>query len=364
MTVKLLKRWLPILVLLAIAWALKPKLPLLRNGLSIATQAHPLWIAFGIGCACAALAAMAAVMVVLLRAGGLKVRLAKALNLVLAANAWSATIPGGQAFAALFSFNTMTSWGATKLLATWQIVVSGAISTAWLVGLSLTTMLLAGADSNLTSLLTAGSGMVLISVALYWAMRHPHKVARLITPVLKRIGQDPQKSITTANDVAAIKLTYPQFVAAATCSLLNWLFDIAVLYFSICAVLNAAGWNGTSDCAGLIGISQLGYGGSGVECDTLQLPGNRPSSDAPSAISLAGVALAFISAKVAGTIQTTPGGLGPVEAALTTALLATGLPATEALAATLIYRFITLIFISAVGWLAWLVSFKRPSDSS
>lgn len=336
MAVKLLKRWLPVLVLLAIAWVLKSKLPFLRNGLSVAAQAHPTWIALGIAGAFAALAAMAAVMVVLLRAGGVKVPLRKALNLVLAANAWSATMPGGQAFAALFSFNTMTSWGATKLLATWQIVVSGAISTVWLVGLALTAMFLAGADGNLTTLAITGTGMVLLSAALYWAMRHPHQVAKLITPVLKRIGKDPQKSITTADDVAAIKLTPTQFAAGATCSLFNWLLDIAVLYCSIHAVITAT---------------------TTTVISTTNTTTATPTTTA--AISLAGVAIAFVTAKVAGTIQTTPGGLGPVEAALTATLVTGGLPAATAVAATIIYRLITLFLTTAAGWLVWFVNFKK-----
>lgn len=330
MAVKLLKRWLPVLVLLAIAWALKSKLPFLRNGLTVAAQAHPTWIALGIAGAFAALAAMAAVMVVLLRAGGVKVPLRKALNLVLAANAWSATMPGGQAFAALFSFNTMTSWGANKLLATWQIVVSGAISTVWLVGLALTAMFLAGADGNLTTLAITGTGMVLLSAALYWAMRHPHQVANLLTPVLKRIGKDPQKSITTADDVAAIKLTPTQFAASATCSLLNWLLDIAVLYCSIHAVIAVSTTTATN-----------------------------ATTTTTTAISLAGVAIAFVTAKIAGTIQTTPGGLGPVEAALTATLVTGGLPAATAVAATIIYRLITLFLTTAAGWLVWFINFKK-----
>lgn len=335
MAVKLLKRWLPVLVLLAIAWALKSKLPFLRNGLTVAAQAHPTWIALGIIGAFAAFAAMAAVMVVLLRAGGVKVPLRKALNLVLAANAWSATMPGGQAFAALFSFNTMTSWGATKLLATWQIVVSGAISTVWLVGLALTAMFLAGADGNLTTLTITGTGMVLLSAALYWAMRHPHQVANLITPVLKRIGKEPQEFLATANEVAAIKLTPTQFAAAATCSLLNWLLDIAVLYCSIHAVIAA------------------------TTTTVISTTNTTTTTATTTAISLAGVAIAFVTAKIAGTIQTTPGGLGPVEAALTATLLTGGLPAATAVAATIIYRLITLFLTTTAGWLVWFINFKK-----
>ena len=49
----------------------------------------------------------------------------------------------------------------------------------------------------------------------------------------------------------------------------------------------------------------------------------------------------------------TPGGLGVVEAALTGALVALGLPGATALTAVLIYRGITFWLAAAAGWLIY-----------
>lgn len=176
MGVKLLKRWLSVLVLLVIAFVLKSKLPFLTDALTVIRQVHPGWTALGVLGTFGALVAMAAVMVVLPRAGGVSVSLPAATRVVLTANSWSATMPGGQAFAAVFSFNAMTAWGASRLLATWQIIVSGAMSTSWLIGLAVTAMIVAGTHAQLTSLLVTDTAMVALSLLLYWAMQHPQRV--------------------------------------------------------------------------------------------------------------------------------------------------------------------------------------------
>jgi uncharacterized protein (TIRG00374 family) len=56
--------------------------------------------------------------------------------------------------------------------------------------------------------------------------------------------------------------------------------------------------------------------------------------------------------RILGALPFTPGGLGVVELGLTGALVAFGAPNADAVAATLLYRFLTLVPTLALGLLA------------
>ena len=78
---------------------------------------------------------------------------------------------------------------------------------------------------------------------------------------------------------------------------------------------------------------------------------------------LAGVALAFLAAKLAGSAQVTPGGLGTVEAALITPLVATGLTVVHATSAAIIYRLISFALITIIGWVIYFAHYARDGFS-
>ena len=70
-------------------------------------------------------------------------------------------------------------------------------------------------------------------------------------------------------------------------------------------------------------------------------------------VSAAGVCLAFIMTKLAGSAQVTPGGLGTVEPVAVGMLVAGGLPLTTATAATVAYRAVSFALITAIGWVIY-----------
>ncbi len=75
---------------------------------------------------------------------------------------------------------------------------------------------------------------------------------------------------------------------------------------------------------------------------------------------------AWALARVLGSIPITPGGVGFVELGLTGALVAFGANSTEAVAATLIYRFVTIVPVIVLGLLAaatWKVG-NRPAQTA
>ena len=72
-------------------------------------------------------------------------------------------------------------------------------------------------------------------------------------------------------------------------------------------------------------------------------------------VALAGVCLAFIMTKLAGSAQVTPGGLGTVEPVAVGMLVAAGLPLAHATAATVVYRAVSFVLITAIGWVVYTV---------
>ena len=70
-----------------------------------------------------------------------------------------------------------------------------------------------------------------------------------------------------------------------------------------------------------------------------------------------GVTLAFIMTKLAGAAQVTPGGVGTVEAAAVASLVAAGMTLIDATAATLIYRIISFVLITAIGWVVHVICY-------
>ena len=74
-----------------------------------------------------------------------------------------------------------------------------------------------------------------------------------------------------------------------------------------------------------------------------------------------GIVLAWAAGSGGASLNLTPGGLGVVEVALTGALVALGVPSTQALTAVLVYRAITFWLAIVVGWpIYWRLSREQP----
>jgi uncharacterized protein (TIRG00374 family) len=69
-------------------------------------------------------------------------------------------------------------------------------------------------------------------------------------------------------------------------------------------------------------------------------------------------------ATVIGSLGITPGGIGLVEGTLCLGLVRTGVPATLALAAVLLYRLVSFWLVMAAGWLTLLyLRLERPAQA-
>ena len=332
-------RWVFILaILVMLGFFLREHLDFLSEGIAQVRKAHTGYTLIALAASLASLAAMAEVMRILLRAGDVKVSRRATNALVISANSWSTTFPGGQAFATVLQFQTMRRWGASPILCSWHIVLSGALATVWLAVLGIIAVIYLGENISLWSLGGTVIIMVALSMLVYWAAHNPDKLAAMVEVVLPKLNRLRRKpadyqvaeAVKNISQLQAVNMTTWQFLLAAFWSLMNWVFDILTLWACVWAV------------TGIV---------PAIHSD-------------PNNATLAGVALAFVTSKIVGTIQATPGGLGPVEAALTGTLVAVGMTAVNAFGAVFVYRMISFILVTAIGWVVYFFTFARKGFSA
>jgi pimeloyl-ACP methyl ester carboxylesterase/uncharacterized membrane protein YbhN (UPF0104 family) len=264
----------------------------------------------------------------LLAAGGARVGLRPMLATSFAANALSVSIPvAGPELATAFTFRRFTRQGADSPLAGWALLAGGVVSAA------AGALVVAGgglASGNGLATGFAVPGGVLAVAALLvlgaaarrpqlrdglqrpaaWALRN---VARL----LRRPAEDPGAIIGAWTDrLGSLQLAPANWVTVTGLGVVNWLADAAVLVVSIHAAGAPVPWN-----------DLLLVYGTGVAAQSLNI---------------------------------TPGGLGVAEGTLSVALVATGLRASQALAAVLLYRLASFWIVALAGWVVlWFLRRRK-----
>ncbi|MDK8823936.1 YbhN family protein [Corynebacterium coyleae] len=301
-------RWLaPVVLVVVVLVVLRDQMPFFGDAWRAVRSASPPPLLGTVVTALLALVAMAGVMQILLNVEGRITGVAGTNAIVFASNAWSTTVPGGPALSAWLTYRVQRSWGASRGLCGWFFVVSGALSTVWLVLIGIVAVVLLGADLSVTSLVLSLVAAALTIAAVFWATLNPAVLKRWVRFLPSRVHE---RAVAVIDQVAAIRISAPAFAGAAGLSLCNRLLDLATM---VCAV-----WAVSS-----------------------------------SSISLSGICLAFIMTKLAGSAQVTPGGLGTVEPVAVGMLVAGGLSLADATAATVIYRAISFALVTAIGWIVY-----------
>ncbi|ATD72522.1 MULTISPECIES: lysylphosphatidylglycerol synthase transmembrane domain-containing protein [Gordonia] len=259
----------------------------------------------------------------LLRSAGVRVTQWKSLSVILAANSLSQTMPGGQVLAPAFTYRETRKWGATPVVASWQVVMSGLLAGVGLAVLGFGGAMLAGAKTSPFSVVFSVAGLLAVAVVLQYLASHPESLKNTSIRVLGWINQlrnkpddhGTEKLFETLEQLRAVQLTKRDTSIAFGWSLFNWVADVACLMFACWAV------------------------------------------DAHPSIS--GLMVAYAAGKAVGTaIPLLPGGIGVVDAVLVPALTSAGMPAADAITAVLIYRIISYVFIAAVGWVVIAIMFR------
>ncbi len=260
----------------------------------------------------------------LLRSAGVRVTQWKSLSVILAANSLSQTMPGGQVLAPAFTYRETRKWGATPVVASWQVVMSGLLAGVGLAVLGFGGALLAGAKTSPFSVVFSVAGLLAVAVVLQYLASHPESLKSTGIRVLgwtNQIRNKPddhgtEKLLELLEQLRAVQLTKRDTSIAFGWSLFNWVADVACLMFA-CWAVDA-----------------------------------HPS--------IAGLMVAYAAGKAVGTaIPLLPGGIGVVDAVLVPALTSAGMPAADAITAVLIYRIISYVFVAAVGWVVIALMFRN-----
>jgi uncharacterized protein (TIRG00374 family) len=291
---------------------------------------HWLWIPAAIVLEAASMAAFAIMLRRLLAAGGASVGVRPMLATAFAANALSVSVPvAGPELATAFTFRRFTRQGVDVPLAGWSLLAGGVVSTA-------AGILVAGggglASGNIVAIavaLPASAVAVAVLIVTGAAMRRPRLRGALERPaawalrhgsrLFRRPAAEPRQTVRAwADRLGTLQLPSSGWMAVTGLGLANWLADAAVLAVSIRAAGAAIPWH-----------DLLLVYGSGIAAQSLNI---------------------------------TPGGLGVAEGTLSVALVASGLRASQALAAVLLYRLASFWLVAFAGWLVFLW-LRRPARS-
>jgi len=246
----------------------------------------------------------------------------------LSANAVSRAVPGGAAVGAGVHLRLWTIAGVPPARAATGMATTSLISTATLLGLPVVSLVVAAIGAPVPDgLVAVAIGGALLSVALFgfgaallarrrFADRVAGLVHRVTDWVARRFGRrGPTIEALLERRAELIDSLGPRWHTALTASVANWGFDYLVL------------------------VTALLFLGADPRFSV--------------------VLLAYGAAAVLAMIPITPGGLGFVEAGLTSLLVVAGVPAADALLATLAYRIASFWLPLPAGLVAWLLFRRR-----
>ncbi|HUO39807.1 MAG TPA: YbhN family protein, partial [Mycobacterium sp.] len=275
-----------------------------------------------VGAALLSVHGLAEVQRTLLRSAGVVVAPWRSETAFYAGNALSTTLPGGPVVSATFMYRQQRIWGASPMVASWQLVMSGALQVVVVALLGIGGALMIGAKTNPYSLIFSLAWVAALIVLLQAVASRPELIDSIGVRVLSWINALRGKPRDTGllgwrallNQLEAVSLSHRAAVVSFGWSLCNRIADAACLLFAAYAA------------------------------------GGHPS--------LAGLVVAFAAARAAGSIPLTPGGLLVVEAVLVPGLVTSGMPLGSALSAVLIYRLVSWIFIAAIGWVVFFFLYR------
>jgi len=280
------------------------------------------WVLAAVAAAMLSMHSFAQIQRTLLRSAGVVVHQWRSEAAFYAGNALSTTMPGGPVLSATFVYRQQRSWGASPVVASWQLVMSGALQVVGLALLGLGGAFLLGAKNNPFSLLFTLGGFVALLLLAQAVATRPELTdgigVRVLGWVNSARGKPPETGLVkwreTLDQLESVSLNRRELAVAFSWSFFNWVADVACLAFAAYAA------------------------------------GGKPS--------LAGLTVAYAAARAVGSIPLMPGGLLVVEAVLVPGLVSSGMTLPNAISAMLIYRLVSWIFISAIGWVVFFFMFR------
>lgn len=319
-------RWVRPAILGLIAAVLTVEIALVWDQVSAAWRslwrAEGYWLFGAVVAAAASMHSFAQIQRTLLRSAGVQVTQWRSEAAFYAANSLSTTLPGGPVLSTTFLYRQQRRWGASAVVASWQLVMSGVLQAVGLALLGLGGAFLLGARNNPFSLLFTLGGFIALLLLAQAVASRPELIDGIGVRVLSWVNsvrdQPADTGVTTwrrmLGQLESVSLGRRAASTAFGWSLFNWVADVACL---ACAAYAAGGH-----------------------------------------ASVAGLTVAYAAARAAGTIPLMPGGLLVVEAVLVPGLVSSGMNWPDAISAVLIYRMISWLLVAAVGWAVFFFVFR------
>jgi uncharacterized protein (TIRG00374 family) len=284
------------------------------------------WVLAAVFAALGSMHSFAQIQRTLLKSAGVQVKQWRSEAAFYAGNALSTTMPGGPVLSATFVYRQQRLWGASPVVASWQLVMSGVLQVVGLALLGLAGAFLLGASKNPLSLIFTLGGFVALLLVAQSVASNPQQIDGIGVRVLswfnslrgKPADAGLEKWREMLQQLESVSLSRRALGVAFSWSLFNWVADVACLAFAAYAA------------------------------------GGKPS--------LAGLTVAYAAARAVGSIPLMPGGLLVVEAVLVPGLVTSGMTLASAISAMLIYRLVSWIFISAIGWVVFFFLFRTGKD--
>lgn len=322
--------WLRWVILGVVAIVLAVEVALVHDQLAKAANslysAKWWWLLAAALAAAASMHSFAQIQRTLLRSAGVRVRQWRSEAAFYAANSLSTTLPGGPVLSATFLLRQQRIWGASTLVASWQLVMSGVLQAVGLALLGLGGAFLLGAKNNPFSLLFTLGGFIALLLLAQAVASRPELIDGIGVRVLSWVnsvrGKPADSGLAKWREILrqleSVSLGRRDLSVAFGWSLFNWIADVACLGFAAYAA------------------------------------GGRAS--------LAGLTVAYAAARAVGTIPLMPGGLLVVEAVLVPGLVSSGMSLPDAISAMLIYRVISWLLIAAIGWVVFFFMFRTENE--
>lgn len=277
------------------------------------------WIVAAVGAEIVSMVAFARLQRWLLRAGGVRVGLVEMVEIILAGNALSSSLPGGPAWSATWAFGQLRRRGANRVLAGWVLVVAGILASFAVFVIVVSGAFISGGGGPLAGLRWLAAALAAVPVAtatVYFLARDNISVRNTLSrawataaarsTAARSVGQEVKGVVDRLGIVRPGVLGWSEALGLA---MANWLWDAACLVACIEAFGFHVPWRGVLVIYGLTQIS--------------------------------------------ASLPITPGGIGIVEGSLTALLVAYGSPSAQAFATVLLYRIVSFWGLVPVGWVAW-----------
>lgn len=287
------------------------------------------WLAACVVAQAVSLSAYGRVQKQLLQAGGVRVRQRKSVAVVYGSTAMALTLPAGQVFSTAFTYRETRRWGASPVVASWQLAISGVIAASGLAVIGVAGGFVVGSTASPFALVFPILGVVAILYAVRYVAEHPQAIRNVAGWGLRRYnGFRNQKLDAGAGrideiigQVQSVRLGIRDGAITVSWATVYRLADVACLAFACFAI------------------------------------GADPR--------IAGVFIVFAAAKAVGSVPLAPGGLVIVDATLIAFLTsAASISASQAVASALVYRGVSFILVAIVGWLVFLALFRKHQNEN